>query len=1244
MKTGIKMTEDRMMRKYLFLAAALLALAGCTSRLETDIPETNMTLIARTESSAASRTVVEGETHVYWEPGDNITVFSGAQRGNFRADISEPSDTAPFRGYLADGVGTDLWALFPASWEASYENEVITTLLPCNQEAREGSFGRATNIAIAHSTTGALQFYNVGGGVRFSVQEEGIRKVVFQGLDGEVLAGEIRIGFEDGRPAVLDVKNGKRSIVLRAPYPGTFQKDTWYYFVAIPGALEKGFEMHFFKENGHGSRAFEKSVTVKRSIYGTLTHADDGVSYADFSDGSVGFKDDQVKTILVNSFDLDNNGRISLSEAAVVRSFLSNKAPTRADDGRVSLFAGTGITSFDEMVHFTGLTRIEDGAFAGCTELTSVTLPESITSIGDIAFNGCTGLESITVMSPTPPEIGTDAFANTGDCPICVPEEAVEQYVSLWDEYAPRIQAVEFDYPVPEAVDLGLPSGVKWASWNLGASKPEEYGYYFAWGETEPKTVFNESNYKWYESEGESVGLTKYCMYSEAGFEGFRDEKMMLDPEDDAARVNLGEDWRMPTAGDWDELARLCSFDWVSLDGVSCVKLTGPNGNSIILPPGGGATDADFQEIGESGLFWSSAGVHIEADEVGAWIFGFYEDMDKEDEGFPYPDRCLLTSPNGPRPYGLTIRPVSGPEPVLAESVSLDKTEIDIQYGETVILNASILPENTTHKELLWITDDDNVVTVSAKGEVTGIRVGEATVYALVMDGCIMAQCTVRVGMPEVVDLGLPSGIKWGSFNLGSSYPYGDYYAWGETSPHYKAGGAQSDSPEWETGYDANGEFIRDYSWRSYRFVEDYQEYSSGYSFDLSKYSDDGGRWSEGDCKTYLDPEDDAAHALLGGDWRMPSWAEMNELKNYCTWEWTTQEGVNGYQVTSPANGNSIFLPAADARYGTSLDDPGIYGYYWTASRWPTDRSAVGMSFDADKVSVGGFARYYGFSIRPVQGTVPIPVEDVSLNIYEDSILIGESVTLVATVYPSNATFPDLSWTYSYGWYGGGGTGSTVSLKREGDGVVVTGLAAGTATIRVISQDGGKMAICNLSIVDPVDILVEDLVGSYTCSSSKEASEQPWTIEVVKDKDDSHKVWFYNLFAWSAWSSDDTVFYGTVDETNGTVTIPYGQQSEYLYQGETPITLFWLDTESNYDVTGSNTVTIRKDDSGKVIGLVFDETLGFVGMVGDLGYIGYAYPAITAVKEGESVSAAPRRQGKSLPPNSLGGSLLERPD
>ena len=1064
-----------MMRKRLLIGfAALLAVAACSRKEEMDTPEANMTLIAKTESSVDSRTVVAGETHVYWEPGDYIMVFSGTKKGFFRADIQEPSDTAPFLGYLEDGSdasGMDLWALYPDFWEAAYEDESITTVLPSRQEARVGSFGRGMNLAVAHSTTGTLQFYNVGGGVRFSVQEDGIREVVFQGLDGEILAGEVRIGFQDGRPVVQDVKKGKRSISLKAPYPGTFQKDQWYYFVAIPGALEKGFCMHFFKENSHGYREFAKSVTVKRSIFGTVAHADEGAVYAAFSDGALGFKDDQVKTILTRYFDTDDNGKISLSEAAVVRSFLVNEAETRADDGKVSIFAGTGITSFDEMVHFTSLSRIEDGAFAGCEQLASVTIPENVTSVGADAFNGCTGLESIVVLSTTPPAIGAGAFANSGNCPISVPEEVVDQYVSAWNEYAPRIKAAEEPtYPVPEAVDLGLSSGTLWASFNLGASKPEEFGYYFAWGETKPKSTYNYSTYQWwgYDGNGGGKGLTKYCRFPNAGYLGFQDGKWMLEPEDDAAHVRLGGDWRMPTAGDWDELFRECSFEWVILDGMNCAKLTGPNQNSIILPPAGVAVDSDFDEVGEEGVYWSSDNANPDEDSTEAWGFGFGEGDDIGVDEAPYTSPNLAVTPYLQRAVGLSIRPVSAPAPVFAESVSLDRTEVELNPGETVTLHASVLPDNTTHKDVFWWSDDDRIASVSPTGEVKAVNVGRTIINALIMDGCLIAQCTVLIGIPEAVDLGLPSGIKWASFNLGSSYPYGDYYAWGETRPHYKAGDAQSESPEWQMDYDHNGEpFTKGYDWKSYSLCR-YEEYDGdSYSLDFLKYADDRGEYDPGDNKRVLDPEDDAASALLGGDWRMPSWAEMNELKNYCTWEWTVQDGVNGYRVTSPTNGNSIFLPAADARYGANLDDLGIYGYYWTASRWPTESYAVGMSFDAEKVSVGGFARYYGFSIRPVQGTVPIPVENVSLNIYEESILIGESITLEATVLPANATFPDLSWTYSIGWYAGGGTGNTVSLQREGSGVVVTGLAAGFATIRAMSQDGGKMAVCELTIIDP---------------------------------------------------------------------------------------------------------------------------------------------------------------------------------
>lgn len=1235
MKTGTSVREGSMMKKTLFLVAALVSLAACTSRLETDIPEANMTLIAKTESPADTRTVVEGETHVYWEPGDEIAVFSGGQKGVFYAEISKPSDTAPFRGYLengSDGSGMDLWAVYPYSWDASYENERITTVLPARQEARPASFGRETNLAIAHSSTGTLQFYNVGGGVRFSVQEDGIREVVFQGMDGEILAGKVQIGFQDGRPAVLDVLEGKCAITLTPPYGQTFIKDTWYYFVALPGALEKGFVLDFFKENEHGGRVFDKSVTIKRSIYGTLTHADEGLAYSDCPDGVITFKDSQVKSILVRHFDLDNDGRISVHEAAVVRSFLTNKAQTRADDGKESIFAGSDITSFNEMAYFTSLTRIEEGVFAGCTGLTSVTLPESVTSIGDHAFNGCTGLESITVLSPTPPAIGTDVFADTGDCPISVPEDVVDQYVLAWYEYAPRIQAVqEPPCPTPEAVDLGLPSGTRWASFNLGASKPEEYGDYYAWGETRTKSVFGWSTYAWYKKEDGKEGLTRYCPDSRYGFEGFQDDKWLLDPEDDAAYVKLGGDWRMPTAGDWDELGRLCTLEWITLEDVTCAKLTGPNGNSIILPPGGGSIDGDdFEGVGELGGFWASSTANVGC----AWFFGFYKDLDPDDVGFPYPGRCLLTEPNVERSSGLSIRPVCGPAPVLVENVLLEQDEVSLNAGETVSLTASVLPGNATHKALLWVSDNEKVATVSSSGEVKGVGVGETVIYAVIMDGLKVAQCTVSVGIPDAVDLGLPSGIKWASTNLGS-YPYGDYYAWGETSPHYKAGGAQSDSPEWEYGFDQNGEFIKGYDWRSYGFVYDYQQYDENhYSFSLSKYRETW--YNSGDGLNILEPEDDAAHELLGGEWRIPSYAEMNELRNTCSWEWTVQDGVSGQKVTGPS-GNSIFLPAAGYRTGQALQALEADGLYWSSSRHPSSSYAIGLNFDADGVyTVGGYSRFLGYSIRPVQGRPPVPVESISLDKTALVIKVGESAVLNATLSPSDATFGSYSWTSS--------NSGKVTLSRTETGMSVTGVAPGFTYITVFTHDGGKEAICEVTVVDPVDILVEDLAGSYTCSSSMGASEQPWTIEIIKDQDDNRKVWFYNLFAQSGWSSDDTVFFGTVDETNGTVTIPYGQQSVYLYQGETPITLFWLDTEGNYDVTGSNTVIIRKDDSGKVIGLDFDETLGFVGRVGDLGYVGYAYPAITADKEGVSASSAPRRQGKSLSPKSLGGSLLERPD
>ena len=153
----------------------------------------------------------------------------------------------------------------------------------------------------------------------------------------------------------------------------------------------------------------------------------------------------------------------------------------------------------------------------------------------------------------------------------------------------------------PEAVDLGLPSGLKWASMNVGATKPEEYGDYFAWGETQPKEDYSWSTYKW--CNGSSNTQTKYNTNSSYGTV---DNKTVLDPEDDAAHVNWGGSWRMPTDEEWTELRTNCTWTWTTQNGVKGRLVTGPNGKSIFLPAAG-RKDTNLNDAGSLGFYWSSS-------------------------------------------------------------------------------------------------------------------------------------------------------------------------------------------------------------------------------------------------------------------------------------------------------------------------------------------------------------------------------------------------------------------------------------------------------------------------------------------------------------------------------------------------------------------------------------------------------------------------------------------------------------
>ena len=156
---------------------------------------------------------------------------------------------------------------------------------------------------------------------------------------------------------------------------------------------------------------------------------------------------------------------------------------------------------------------------------------------------------------------------------------------------------------VHDYVDLGLPSGTLWATCNVGANSPEEYGDYFAWGETEPKEHYDYFSYKWAESAKDR--LTKYCYDSSCGYNGFTDDKRELDLEDDAAYVNWGSDWRMPSKEQQDELREKCTWTSTTLNGVKGRKVTGPNGNSIFLPAAGYRVGISLDNAGSWGNYWS---------------------------------------------------------------------------------------------------------------------------------------------------------------------------------------------------------------------------------------------------------------------------------------------------------------------------------------------------------------------------------------------------------------------------------------------------------------------------------------------------------------------------------------------------------------------------------------------------------------------------------------------------------------
>ena len=467
-----------------------------------------------------------------------------------------------------------------------------------------------------------------------------------------------------------------------------------------------------------------------------------------------------------------------------------------------------------------------------------------------------------------------------------------------------------------DVVDLGLPSGMLWATYNVGATKPTEVGDYFAWGETSPKKNYNWSNYRWC-SVDSTGALDKFTKYNKI------DTTTVLAPEDDAATANWGYAWRMPTMKESDELVKGCTWDWTKdFQGSKVAGMVGTsktNGNIIFLPMSHSFSgDSIIIDNVDDGFFWSSTLSTVVNNNGNGYDnkkgehsgSGYYYKFVKGHIEIAHINRCV----------GSSVRAVvsgdsCGQIPTLytVNFYDLDSTLIKKQIVRegTAAIDPKV-PEVKDHKFIGW---SDTTYT-NVKSDINA--------YAQYK--------RVAVNGHEFVDLGLPDGTLWASNNVGAKdqTDLGEYFAWGETAskPYY--------SPE-------------TYKWCT---VD-----STGAMDSILKYNSI-------DSITVLAPEDDAATANLGEGWRMPTMKEAEALVDGCDWSWTydfQDTKVAGMVGTSKTNGNIIFLPMSHSMNGDSLVAKIDDGFIWT-STLSTVVGDDGNNYDNKKGIHSGSGFYYRFN------------------------------------------------------------------------------------------------------------------------------------------------------------------------------------------------------------------------------------------------------------------------------------------
>ena len=460
-------------------------------------------------------------------------------------------------------------------------------------------------------------------------------------------------------------------------------------------------------------------------------------------------------------------------------------------------------------------------------------------------------------------------------------------------------------------VDLGLPSGTLWATCNLGANLPEEYGDYFAWGETQPKDNFSWTNYQY--CMGSFNTLTKYCNNPDIGYNGFTDDLTTLEPSDDAATANWGDDWRMPTEGEWQELYQNTTVTWTTRNGVNGRLFTASNGNSLFLPAAGYRNESTPEATGIIGDYWTSS---LDTDYPSGALSFFFNSNNY------YISFCN-------RLYGRNVRAVrSGSQNNAPTGAINGKFTINAD-GDQVYFSQGNLQYIGSASTPYWkFADNQWDVLGTTTGQNSSSQNVDRDLFGWGTSGWNNGNTYYR---PWDTNSSSGSGGSYGppgQYDLTGTYANAD---WGVYNP-ISNGGNQAN--QWRT--------LTHSEWA---YVFNTRTTSSGIRYAKANVNDVNGV------------------ILLPDDWSSGTYSLSNTNSSGASFSSNT---ISASQWNTLEQAGAVFLPAAGWR-GTSVFDVGSYGYYWSAS-CSGDSRAWYVYFGDGVLSTGNdsYYRHYGRSVRLV--------------------------------------------------------------------------------------------------------------------------------------------------------------------------------------------------------------------------------------------------------------------------------------